>query len=98
MKLTIVNLERNTATGLVITAHWSASMEQDGIVVSEYGSVGLPVKSPSDADFVPFEQLTQEVVIAWVSEIIGEQVESSLKNQLALAKNPKTVDGIPWAA
>jgi hypothetical protein len=98
MNLTIVNLERETATDLVITAHWSASMEQDGIVVSEYGSVGLPVKSPSDADFVPFDKLTEKMVLGWVDEMIGDQVRSSLRNQIALAKNPKTVDGLPWAA
>ena len=98
MNITIVNLERDTATGLVITAHWSASMEQDGVAVSEYGSVVLPKKETTDPSFVTFDRLDQKTVASWVEAIIGDQVRASLANQIAAAKNPKTISGLPWSA
>jgi hypothetical protein len=96
----IVQLEHHVSDGLVITAHWQATLERDGKQARVYGSVGLPAKDPSDPSFIPFDELTEDVVIAWVKEQLGEEqvsgIEASLASQLEALINPVTVTGLPW--
>ena len=98
----IVELERHTSDGLVITAHWEAVKESEGKRARVYGSVGLPMKDPSDPTFVPFEELTEDVVIGWVKTQLGEEqvaeYEASLDAQLDALINPPILTGIPWNA
>jgi hypothetical protein len=98
----IVQLERHTSDELVITAHWQAVKESDGKRARVYGSIGLPMKDPSDASFIPFDKLTENVVLSWVHAALGaEQVatyEASLDAQLDALINPPVLTGIPWNA
>jgi hypothetical protein len=98
----IVQLERHTTDGLVITAHWEAVKESDGKRARVYGSVGLPMKDASDPTFIPFDELTEDVVLSWVHATLGaEQVEAyeaNLDAQLDALINPPVLTGIPWNA
>ena len=98
----IVQLQRHTSDGLVITAHWQAVKESDGKRARVYGSIGLPMKDPSDPSFIPFDELTEEVVLSWVHAALGdEQVktyEASLDAQLDALINPPILKGMPWNA
>jgi hypothetical protein len=98
----IVQLERHTSDGLVITAHWEAIKESEGKQARVYGSIGLPIKDPSDPSFIPFDELTEEVVLSWVHAALGdEQVEAyeaNLDAQLAALINPPILTGMPWNA
>ena len=102
MEITYIidNLDRQTADGLVTTAHWRVSAVDGDYSASCYGSVGLP--SPSPASFTPYEDVTEAQVQAWTEEALGaEQVESyktSLANQIAAQKNPTSGNlPPPWA-
>jgi hypothetical protein len=96
----IVQLERNTTDGLVITAHWQATLESEGRQARVYGSVTLPAKETTDPTFVPFEEITEEIAIQWVKNVLGEQTvaeyEESLESQLSALLNPPTQTGLPW--
>jgi hypothetical protein len=96
----IVQLEHKVQDGLVITAHWEAVKESDGKRARVYGSVGLPMKDPSDPSFISFDELTEEVVLSWVHAALGaEQVaayEASLDAQLDALVNPPILTGMPW--
>jgi len=98
----IVQLERHTTDGLVITAHWQAVKESDGKQARVYGSIGLPMKDPSDPSFIPFDELTEDVVLSWVHAALGdEQVaayEANLDAQLDALINPPVLTGMPWNA
>ena len=98
----IVQLERHTTDGLVITAHWQAVKESDGKRARVYGSVGLPMKDPSDPSFIPFDELTEEVVLSWVYAALGaEQVAAYAANlhaQLDALINQPSLTGTPWNA
>ena len=92
---TIDNLDRQTSDGLVTTAHWRVSAVDGEHTAGAYGSVGF---TRGDS-FTPFEQLTQEQVIAWVKEQLDtDEIEANLAGQIAVLKAPKTASGLPWAS
>jgi hypothetical protein len=96
----IVELERHLVDGLVITAHWEATKHLEGASARFYGSVNLPPKESTDPTFVSFEELTPEIVIAWVKAALGEDIvaayEAGLDAQISAQLNPTTASGLPW--
>ena len=99
---TINTLERNTADGVVLTAHYSIdAVSEDGVYHSgAYGSIGL--EQPDLETMVPYSEITQELAVQWVQEKLGsEQVESisaALQNQIDEQRSPSKATGVPWAA
>ena len=96
---TIANLERNTADGGVVVAHWRCN-EQDGdYTASAYGTCGFTYDASADG-FVPFEQLTEMEVLQWVFDQMGvEQVtniQENLHKQIEEQKAPSVTSGVPW--
>lgn len=96
---TIVNLERELPSGIVITVHWTATLTDKEHTVGTYGSSKFSRKE-GDSNFIPFEELTEEVVIGWVTDQMGrEQVtalENSLADQIETKHNPTKAKGLPW--
>ena len=84
--------------GSVYTAHWTASLEEDGESASAYGSVGFG--SPDPSTFVPFSQLTKEEVLNWVFEALGPDqvvsIQEALYNQIQEKIHPTSEAGVPW--
>ena len=96
---TIANLERNTADGGVVVAHWRCN-EQDGdYTASAYGTCGFTYDASADG-FVPFDQLTEMEVLQWVFDQMGvEQVtdiQENLHKQIEEQKAPSVTSGVPW--
>jgi hypothetical protein len=51
----------------------------------------------SAPDFVPFDDLTEADVLAWVYESVDKDAtEESLASQIEDQKAPQTVAGTPW--
>lgn len=100
----IANLERNVQDGGVITAHWilngTDTQGETTYTGSVYGSIGLEYDA-SAPTFIPFEDLTEEVVVSWVKEAMGEETvaaqEAAVQGQIDDQKAPKTESGLPWA-
>ena len=99
---TIANLERNTADGGVIVAHWRVTAEEtvgeETYTASSYGTCGF-TPDASAPDFVPYDQLTENDVIVWVwGQVDKIQTESALTAKIEEQKAPATVSGLPWSA
>jgi hypothetical protein len=97
---TIATLERHVSDGGVIVAHWrvteSETVGEDTYFASSYGTCGFSY-DPEDPSFVPYDDLTEEVVMGWVwEEVDQEATEASLAANIAEQKDPVTVDGVPW--
>jgi hypothetical protein len=89
----IDNLDRQASDDLVTTAHWRVSAVDGEHSAGAYGSVGF---TRGDS-FTPFDELTQEQVIAWVKEQLDvEQIEAALAQSIAEQKQPTKVSGTPW--
>lgn len=93
----IANLERETSDGYVYTAHWTVSATDGEYSSSSYGSVGF---QRPDEELIPFEELTEELVISWVQEKLGEEqvslITSSLISQIDDQREPSSLSGVPW--
>jgi hypothetical protein len=95
MNITVENVESNTSDGTITVVHWRASIA-DGIYTAEaYGSVVFNRGEGSPA-LIPFTDVTEANVVAWVTESLDENLEVSLLANIELQKNPVSMKGKPW--
>lgn len=93
---TIPMLERELSDGGVVVAHWRVTEVDGDYSASAYGTCGFTYDS-TDPSFVPYDNLTEEVVLGWVwGEVDQEATEAALAADIADQKNPTTADGVPW--
>ena len=95
----IVNLERETADGLVKIIHWTASAtEPSGDAENPYGASIVNTQALERGDsFVNYDTLTQETVLGWLwSKVDKEAVEAALTAQIEAQKAPVSASGLPW--
>ncbi len=80
----------------VVTAHWDCTLLEGEYSARRYGSCSFQ-PDPTSKGYVPFEDLTEEMVIGWVQATLDvEAMEASLLAQIEEQKNPKTLKGNPW--
>ena len=92
----IVQMERLTSDGFVVTVHYNVSASEDANNVSTYGTTSYT--QTGGASYIPYENLTQAIVVGWVQEALGKDVvEASLQSQLDALKAPVQQSGLPWA-
>lgn len=92
----ITNLNRLISDGYVYTAHYVVEAS-DGIrVVSGESTVSL--ERPDN--LIPYESLTEDVVIGWVKTHLGAEtvksIEDNLSKKLDSLASPTTAKGVPW--
>jgi hypothetical protein len=93
---TIAQLERQTDTGGVVTAHWRVSAQDGDYIASAYGSAGF-TPDPTAPDFIAYDELTEADVLAWVwGSVDKAETEANLAKQIEDQKAPKTETGLPW--
>lgn len=97
---TIANLERNTADGGVVVAHYRVDAVDGEYTAGAYGSMGFTPDASADG-FIAFDSLTEATVIGWVQEAIGgaekvAEIEAALQAKIDEDKNPTVVAGLPW--
>jgi len=97
MNWTISTLERKTADGFVYTAHWRCTATDGDFSASSYGTAGFQ-QDPEAESFVPYEDLTEEMVLGWVwaDGVDKDATEAALQANIDAQKNPTTADGVPW--
>jgi len=96
----IAQLERNTADGVVYTAHYTIAATDGIYSASAYGSIGL--EQPDPDNIIPFADLTKDLVIGWVQEKLGgvdkvEEISAQLQSQLDEQAAPTKAQGVPWS-
>lgn len=100
----ISNLERHLSDGVVYTSHWTVNAvrttdTEETYSAGAYGSVGFSAPEPDQ--FIPYEDLTPEIVIGWTQNALGgeekvAEIEASLISQLDNQENPVDASGLPW--
>ena len=93
----IANLERETADGFVFTAHYTIDAADEAYSAGAYGSIGF--ERPDT--LIPYADLTEDDVIGWVKERLGEeqvqQIEARLQSQIDEQRSPTKASGKPWS-
>lgn len=93
----IANLEytNDNAKGVVV-AHYRVEAKDGEESVGAYGILNF-VPKPDSADYTPFDQLTEEIVLGWVKSALDTaQIEQALAQKLNEKLNPTVVSGLPW--
>jgi len=93
----INTLERETADGFVFVCHYTVVANDGTYSSSAYGSIGF--ERPDN--LIPYADLTEEIVIGWVKEGLGDEkvaeVEAALQAQIDEQRNPTKANGVPWS-
>ena len=102
----INQLERNTADGGVVVAHYRVdaveTVGEDTYTAGAYGSQGFTPDASADG-FIAFDSLTEATVVGWVQNTLGgaekvAEIEAAIQAKIDEQKNPTVVAGLPWAA
>lgn len=96
-------LEKTIPDGGVIVAHWDCvATDENGVTARNYGSEHFS-PDPESPDFIPYEDLTEEIVLNWIKPKIAEdditlqeRVESNLQKRINNIVNPSKESGLPW--
>jgi len=92
----ISQMDRNAFDGGVIVVHWRVDAVDGDYVAALDGGMGF-TPDPTSPTFVPYNQLTEADVLAWVlGSVDKDATEASLAQQIEAKKNPVTLNGLPW--
>lgn len=95
------NLTRNLSDGLITTASYHCTTKHSGEVARTIGDFPLPASDPSDESFIPYEDLTENVVLGWITGSLDTE-EVYLKHSSSIADliehkiTITTGEGTPW--
>jgi hypothetical protein len=102
----ITQLEYNVNDGGVLAVHWNATTDQATVdnepyVEKTYGVCSF-IYDTSNEDFIPLNDLTEQVVLGWVwDQDIGyvdkDATEQMLEENLSEKVSPTIATGLPWA-
>jgi hypothetical protein len=95
-----VHPQEEGQTDVVYNVHWivtgtSDQLDPQGNAYSAT-NIGTQIVPLSEGEaFIPFEDLTNEIVVGWTKEAMGEyqvdQIETSIASQIEDQKNPVSV-------
>jgi hypothetical protein len=99
----IANLKRKPTTGLVFEVTYVMNFELEGETDRKVGTIEF-VGNVNDPNFVPFEDLTEEIVLGWVTATLGDveiaqiktEFETRLQERIDKKANPEFLTGTPW--
>ena len=60
----------------------------------------LPIADLDPNNFVPYNQLTKQIVINWIQDMIKDQnhINEQIQKNINLKKNPLVEKPLPWAS
>jgi len=99
----IAQLKRIPATGLVIEVTYIMNFTLESVSDRKVGSITLS-GSTDEPGFVPYEELTEQIVLGWVQSDLGQQyisdveseMQTRLQERLNEINNPPFITGKPW--
>ena len=92
-------VDANNLENVVIQTYWSKKgTDENGNEGIFYGATPLPIANLDPNNFVPYDQLTQEIVIVWIQDVIKDQthIDEQIQKQINLKKNPVVEKPLPW--
>jgi len=96
----IYDLKRNITDGVVTKVTYACESELSGSNTRKIGELTV-VGSTDDADFVAYEDLTQEIVLGWVTGSVDTAsietlCSASIATQIMVSNAITESNGTPW--
>jgi hypothetical protein len=92
----INHVERAKSNGFILKVIWECNDSRNGFVGRLTDTFGFEVDEPK----IPFDQVTEEMVIGWVKEKLGQhevnRIESVVQSMIDDNINNDKVTGTPW--
>lgn len=88
---------QSSYTDVVYTIHWRyRAVDQSTSHSAEvYGAQSVAPYNPDSGSFIPYDQLTKDIVVGWLTSSLGEErvgsLTSSLDSQIQSQIHPATV-------
>lgn len=87
----------------VVQTYWTKTgTDELGNTGTFSGATPFTAQNVPPDSFVPFDQLTEEIVIGWVKNVVTgsyeEHVNGQIQKQIDDRKNPVTDASLPWSA
>lgn len=95
------NMTHVVSDGFVIIVDWSCTASAPNVQGAFYGGQSTYENDPSEPGFIPYDQLTQEIVLGWVFDGLGPQkaeIEATMTAKVEKQLAPTTAQGLPWAS
>ena len=93
----INHVERAKSNGFILQVVWECSDQQDADVGRLTDTLGFEIDEPK----VPFEQVTEPMIVGWVKEKLGQhqvsRIESVVQSMIKSNKNADRLVGAPWS-
>jgi len=86
-------------TDVVFTVHWQCTGTDGTYTAQVYSTCAIP--TPEPADFVPYDQLTQDMVLGWIWEdgVDKAATEAAVQQMINNQINPPVVTPpLPWSS
>ena len=88
-----IHPQENDLTDVVYNIHWKLTGKEGEHEVEAIGTVAVALDP--ETPFIPFEDLTNEIIVGWTKEAMGEEqvqaIEDSVASQIAELENPTSV-------
>ncbi len=88
-----VHPQEEGQTDVVYNVHWIVTGVDADYSATNIGTQVVPLSE--GGAFIPFEDLTNEIVVGWTKDAMGEEqvasIESSIASQIEDQKNPVSV-------
>ena len=97
----VQNMTHVINDGFVINVAWACQSSAEGVSGVFYGGTSTFENNPDEPGFIPYDQLTEEIVLGWVYAGLGDQkaeIEATLIAKTEAQLHPTTENGLPWAA
>lgn len=102
-RFNIIQLKRKPDNGLVFEVTFVFNFKLENKEDRHIGMITL-TGDPEAEGFVPYEELTEEIVKSWVESELGEEeilkietdIQKRLQERIDRENNPEFLEGLPW--
>jgi hypothetical protein len=84
----------------VVQTYWKKTGTNDKGVEGVFsGATPFPISSINPEDFIPYDQLTEEIVLGWIQAVVVGSYEEHVNAQIQKQIDAKNIQdpGLPWA-
>jgi len=87
-------------TEYVIQTYWTKTGTDENGNTGMFSGATPLTPDPSQTSFVPYDQLTQDIVLSWIQPLVTGSYETHVNNviaeQIAAKIDPVTEPALPW--